>query len=362
VNQDDLRRIFLNPNIQAFYMVVRKGESSLTDDAYSMVNGGGRFFDFSKHPYAGLSTRAGGKAAGASQFIPSTWAELADKYGFTGFTREEQDMGYVGCLIKRSAVEDIMAGRFDEAVAKCRLEWTSLPGAAENNPSWNLEKARGLYRQFGGWFEAAPQQPAAPIEDRSTIYNPEQENPVGPFAALLLQTILPSIPGLFGVFGKNGENADKNTKAAQAVVDVAMKTLGVVNEQQAIEKVTSNPSALKQVATAVMEDPYIMGLTETGSGGIDGARKASLALVQAAGDSPWKILLNPVLIVTVLTLPLVYMIMFGLMPMMAKISSDVVAQTIGTIIGLVLGSIMGFWMGQTYQQSKKSVVQQEQPQ
>lgn len=350
MNIHDLRKAFEDTNVKAFYMVVRNGESSLTDDAYSMVNGGGRFFDFSKHPYQGLSTRNGGKAAGAPQFIPSTWGELVQKYGFPDFSPDSQDLGYVGCLVKRHALEDVIAGRFDEAVAKCELEWTSLPGAAENHAAWNMEKARALYLKYGGKLSVAT-QPAAPIEDRSTVAQPEG-NAMGPFAGLLLQTILPSLPGLFGLFGKNGEKTEQNVKAAQAVVDLTMKTLGAVNEQQAIEKVKADPAAVKQVTAAVMEDPYIMGLTEAGSGGIDGARKANVALIEAAGDKPWKIVFNPVLVVTLATLPLVYMIVWALMDTMKKVSNDVVAQTIGTVIGLVLGSIMGFWMGQTYQQNK----------
>ena len=65
-----LKALFEHGNVQAFYAVVRFRESSLGPEAYRMISGGGSFDDFSKHPFAGMSTRAGGKAAGAAQFIP----------------------------------------------------------------------------------------------------------------------------------------------------------------------------------------------------------------------------------------------------------------------------------------------------
>lgn len=162
-----LQALFDHPNIKAFYAVVRRGESSLGPNAYMMVNGGGTFADFSRHPYEGLSTKSGGRAAGAPQFIPSTWAELAEKYGLPDFSPSSQDLGYVGCLIKRNAVDALLAGRFEEAIRLCRQEWTSLPGAEENNPAWNMDKARALYLEYGGRLDNGELlQPAAPIEER----------------------------------------------------------------------------------------------------------------------------------------------------------------------------------------------------
>lgn len=354
MNIDDLRVAFRHPNVKAFYMVVRRGESSLDYSAYSMVNGRPPITDFSKHPYAGLKTTEGGRAAGASQFIPSTWGELADRYGFTSFTPEEQDLGYVGCLVKRNALDDVIAGRFDQAVAKCRLEWTSLPGAAENNPSWNMEKARALYAEYGGTFSDGT-QPAAPIEDKSTAAQPK-ESAMGP--AVFLPAILQMIPQLVGVFGKGGR-AEQNQKAIQTVVDSFTAAIpGAVNTQDALEKAEANPSLKAAATTAVLTHPVVEQLLEIGPTQIKDARAANLAAMQAA-DKWWKVLLNPVLLVTAMTLPLVYIIIIRLVEFISIVSSDVIAQTIGTVIGLVLGGVMGFWMGQTYQQTNRR--SQDQP-
>ena len=126
---------------------------------------------------------------------------------------------------------------------------------------------------------------------------------------------------------------------------------GAVNTEDALAKVAADPSLKAQVKAAVMADSNVLGLVEVG-GGVTAARTANLALVQGATHW-WQLVLNPVFLVTLLTLPLVYMFAWGLMPFLSKVSSDVISQTMGTIIGLVLGSVMGFWMGQTYQANNR---------
>lgn len=190
----DLRQLVRNANVAAFLRVIRARESSQGDDAYTVINGGAHFTDFAAHPYAGLRTTQGGRAAGAYQFIPSTWAEVARLYGIEGFAPENQDAGAVGRIIYRGALDDVIAGRFEQAVAKCRLEWTSLPGAAESSSAWTMEKAKWVFLAYGGRLEGT--QPAAPIEDRSTTLQPE-EAPMGAIALPLLSQLIPQVLGLF---------------------------------------------------------------------------------------------------------------------------------------------------------------------
>lgn len=339
-------------------MVVRKGESSLDNDAYQMVNGGGKFYDFSKHPYAGMSTREGGRAAGAPQYIPSTWAELADRYGFTGFTPQEQDEGFVGCLVKRGALDDVVAGRFDVAVAKCRLEWTSLPGAAENtNQKWTMAAARSLYQQYGGSFDDGT-QPAAPIEDRSTYVG---SNNMAPLALLSIfgPIISALIPQVAKLFDKKAETPDKIT-AAQTVIDTIVKSTGAVNAQQAVETIQKDPAALAEATKAVLTEPSIMAVLEVG-GGVVKAREFDVQQQQQE-KSFWRA--SAVFWVSVLLLPMVYWLVGSLIVGGVKtddLQSDwmkMLFRLFGTewngesrsggfnlVIGLVLGGICGVYYG-----------------
>lgn len=375
MNQNDLRRALTYKNVQAFYMVVRKGESGLTDEAYSMVNGGGRFFDFSRHPYEGLSTRAGGRAAGAPQFIPSTWGELADKYGFTDFTPASQDMGYVGCLIKRNALDDVIAGRFDLAVEKCELEWTSLPGASENNPAWNLQKARALYQQYGGTFSGEiPTQPAAPIEEREIVVNPPQEKPMGALA--LLNLFAPILSGLIPQIKKfitpGSEVAQRNTAIAETILNTITTAANAPNLQGAIEKMQSEPEVKKAVQQAIVTEPEIMQVMEV-AGGFAKAREQDI--LQQKQDQPFY-KTSAVFWISIVLLPLVYWLVGSLIVggalqnlpegttipdwmkmLMALFGREWEGETrsggFNLIVGLVLGGICGVYFGVSVTQNKQ---------
>jgi muramidase (phage lysozyme)/ElaB/YqjD/DUF883 family membrane-anchored ribosome-binding protein len=258
LSSERLQALFDHPNVKAFYAVVRRGESSLGPEAYTMVNGGPPITDFSKHPYAGLSTKQGGRAAGAPQFIPSTWQEIAERYSLPDFSPASQDLGFVGCVLKRTgAIDALLAGRFEEAVRICRPEWTSLPGASENNPAWNMDKARALYIDRGGRLDNEELlQPAAPIEERSQPPDkPEQPETFMPIPAIILgliqaaASVLPVIAQIKG--DKTQSSATQNVNIASKVLDVVATTVGAVNQQQAVEIVQQDPAARQKADEAL---------------------------------------------------------------------------------------------------------------
>ena len=161
--------------VQAFLHVVRKGEAGDAPDDYTIINGGNHFTSFAQHPYAGLSTLQGGKAAGAYQFIPSTWAEEQRDLSLPDFSPASQDLAAVDRIFKRGAMPALAAGSFEQTVALCRDEWTSLPGASENNPNWNMAKAKAYFTACVA--SASVTQPVAPIEEHSPVNLPPQEGP-----------------------------------------------------------------------------------------------------------------------------------------------------------------------------------------
>lgn len=350
-------------NVGAFLRVLRQGESSQGDDAYTIINGGAHFSSFDAHPFGELPTTRGGRAAGAYQFLPTTWADLRRRYPWAlpDFAPRSQDAGAVLLINDRGALDAVMAGRIETAIGKLRPTWTSLPGASENSGRYTMARALDVYRQHGGRLAAdqSDTQPAAPIEDRSVPYQPTEEVAMAP-VLMFLPAILEMIPALMGLFSK-GEKGERNTKAAQIVVDTFTKAVpGAVNAQQAVEMAQADPAVRAAAAAAVISHPVIESMLEIGPTGIKEAREANTALV-AAADKWWKLLLNPVLLVTAMVLPLVYIIVVRLVEHMSKVSADVIAQSIGTVIGLVLGGIMGFWMGQTYQSSQRRSTDQQSP-
>lgn len=142
-----------DPNVRAFLALIRHGESSNSDSAYTVLYGGGHFSDMSQHPKQFFTTRDGRRtsAAGAYQITWTTWSWLQTLYSIPDFSPASQDFAAV-CLIKRrGALADVIAGRFDRAITKCQNEWTSLPGAMESG--YSLDKAHQILVAWGATFE-----------------------------------------------------------------------------------------------------------------------------------------------------------------------------------------------------------------
>lgn len=383
--RERLQALFDHDNVKAFYAVVRKGESSLGPEAYTMVNGGPPITDFSRHPYAGLSTKAGGRAAGAPQFIPSTWQEIAERYSLPDFSPASQDLGYVGCLLKRTgAIEALMAGRFEEAVRICRPEWTSLPGASENNPTWNMDKARALYLDRGGRLDNAELlQPAAPIEDHSPTslppVQPKETTMPLPLLALLSfagPIISELIPAVSRLFDRKAETPEKLT-AAQKVIDTIVAATNSAGVDESLTKLKADPALLEKVKAQVLAEPIIgQYLTVEIGGGIVGAREADKA--QQAQEKPfWKT--SAVFWISMLMLPMVYWYVgssvvggveipttwpwYAQVPLKMFGSAWDSGARVGLanlIVGLILGGICGVYYGISVTQNKQAQPTKEQ--
>lgn len=142
-----------NANVQAMLKVIRRGESSMDDDAYLMLYGGGYFDDFADHPR--IKVTAGGytsTAAGAYQFLSSTWDETARIVGLRDFSPESQDLAAVARMVYRRALDDVLRGDLAAALPKLGKEWASLPGSPYGQPTISMDVARATYTQNGGAF------------------------------------------------------------------------------------------------------------------------------------------------------------------------------------------------------------------
>lgn len=383
MNIDGLRAAFANTNVKAFYATIRHTESSNTDDAYTLVNlkapddpargvRNHHFSDFSKHPYEGLFTTQGGYAAGAPQFIPSTWGDMKRQYGLPDFSPDSQDLGYVGCLVKRYALDDVIAGRFDVAVRKCVLEWSSLPNASESNPNWTLAKAREFYMQHGGGLESVAGTPYEPVQStEETSVNPMILNVLGPMLGQL-------IPQFGKLFAKPADDTTpRDTTSMQVVLDAFVraalndpnaKGTNTTQLASAIGAVQEDKTLKAAVTKTVLTDPEVIGLLEVGAGGIAAARTANLAM--QVSDKPFWF--NPAFWVTLMLLPLVYWIvgavLIGGVPIppdapwyvqLFKIFGQAFNQetrsgTVSLVIGMVLGGIVGIWFGTSYGSMRKT--------
>jgi len=326
-----LENALADGNVQAFLRVIRQRESSQDDSAYSIINGGAHFTDFSKHPYEGQRAPPG-RASGAYQYIPSTWAAVAKKCGFSDFSPANQDLGAVELIRGRGALDDVLQGRIEQAVIKCRQEWTSLPGASENT-GYTMAQALEVFRKYGGLpTEALTGAPMLPLI---------------PLITALLPTLIDAVPKLKTLF-PGSEVSERNTKAATLALEVAQKTLGAVNPMQAVEMVQGDKEAAAKVGKAIEEAWW--QLSEAGGGGIEGARKADAEFV-ASKAHVWD---SPSFWAMCLCLPLIYFVMGGVLGVWGKMSlnGEVTASIITGVITLVVGGISGYFWGSTTSRNK----------
>ena len=146
------RSLLNNANVRAMLRVIRQGESSQNDAvAYRMIVGrvGAQFSSFADHPRIfGTPTST---AAGAYQITKTTWDWVRQQMKLPDFSPASQDAAALGLIAYRGALLDVLAGNLDAAIPKLRREWTSLPGAAENNKAaGDMQNAKRLFVAFGG--------------------------------------------------------------------------------------------------------------------------------------------------------------------------------------------------------------------
>jgi len=138
-------------NIRAFLIMIQHAEGTYGTDGYKRLYGGGSFNDFSKHPN-NAQTKWGitSTAAGAYQILNKTWLELQGKLGLTDFSPVNQDKAAVELIRRRKALDDVYAGRFTQAIAKCKKEWASLPGAGYGQNEKNMQTLLAIIKASGG--------------------------------------------------------------------------------------------------------------------------------------------------------------------------------------------------------------------
>ncbi len=137
-----------NINVQAFLKCIRLGEGTIDDLGYSRIVGGRIFNNYSEHPnikvwiprYGVWST-----AAGAYQIIYPTWKGLIKQYKFADFSPENQDLACIALISGRGALDDVIGGKFFDAIQICSAEWSSLPGSLAGQRMEELDKIKAVY-------------------------------------------------------------------------------------------------------------------------------------------------------------------------------------------------------------------------
>lgn len=334
-----------NQNVQAFLALIRYTEGA----GYTTLFGGGIVEQTDDHPRIAITRTLGGKpitstAAGAYQFLSRTWDECVKALGLPDFTPASQDQAALYLIERRRALPAVLEGDWETAIERCNREWASLPGSPYGQPTKSMAKCLAfldtLIPDTGG-----SGQPAAPFPE--TVATPTGEPPImAPFIAAALPALLQAAPALIRLFG-NGEQSEKNAKAAETVAAIAKEVTGETSIEGAVNAISTSPVMAQTFNQAVEEKWYTL-TGEAGGGGIGGARKYDTA-AQATGK-PW---LSPAMWISLLLLPLVYLVVIAVM-FGEGWTNDIRAMVVSSIISLVLGSVTGFFLGTSYGSQRKT--------
>ena len=154
-------------NVLAFLDMLSVSEGTNiagSDDGYDVNVGGQLFVGYGQHPRIAVRTRWGlSDAAGRYQIMAAipgkirtdTWDWSSRAAGVKDFTPISQDRVAIYLIKRRGALDDILAGRIDVAIQKCRKEWASLPGAGYGQREHSAVNLTALYVAAGGVLAAA---------------------------------------------------------------------------------------------------------------------------------------------------------------------------------------------------------------
>ena len=237
--------------------------------------------------------------------------ELADVSSFEALTRRIN--GGLNGLDDRAA-------RWERA--KTALA-TPVPTASENAPS---------------------EAPDAP-----TTASKEARMPIPAFLLAALPAIIEAIPKLGRVFGSGSVVAERNIKAAELVASTVVTSLGARNEQEAVQRLQTDPAAV-QIATRAV-DAIWFELTEAAGGGIAGARKAADAYAQPEGPRFW---LNPAFWISVLLIGMPFMLLVDVFYVHPESYTGELRTQIVTGVLMVISIVGGFWLGTSFSSQRKT--------
>lgn len=150
----------MTPNQKAFLdmIAMSEGTAGKGDDGYNVLVGGALWeHGYAEHPHVsvyiphlGISSTA----AGRYQLLYRYYVAYKEQLGLPDFSPASQDAIALQQIKECHALDDIEAGRFDAAVAKCAHIWASLPGAGYGQHENKMAVLRDAYVAAGGELAA----------------------------------------------------------------------------------------------------------------------------------------------------------------------------------------------------------------
>lgn len=137
----------------AFSEGTDNGRQPTKCNGYDVVVGGGLFTGFADHPRQLISLPNLGiksTAAGRYQLLSRYYDAYKKQLGLKDFSPLSQDLIAIQQIRERKAIQLIVSGKFDAAVAAISNIWASLPGAGYGQHEHKLDTLKTVYLKAGG--------------------------------------------------------------------------------------------------------------------------------------------------------------------------------------------------------------------
>lgn len=150
MDQENNRRAFLDMISHS------EGTFGRGDNGYNVLVGGDLFFNYDDHPRRIVKLPRRGQepiystAAGRYQLLARYFDFYKKKLNLTDFSPSSQDAIALQQIKECKALDDVDAGRIDQAIKKCARIWASLPGAGYGQPEKKIEFLLAAYTKAGG--------------------------------------------------------------------------------------------------------------------------------------------------------------------------------------------------------------------
>ena len=149
----------LSANLNAFLDTIAISELgaailSESDDGYNVLVGSlpGHvllFSSYAQHPNV-FNKVLDSTAAGRYQTLHKWAVAYIQQLGLSDFGPESQDAIAIQQIGECHALDDIEAGRIEDAFTKCRSRWASLPGAGYGQHENKITDLLAAYQRAGG--------------------------------------------------------------------------------------------------------------------------------------------------------------------------------------------------------------------
>jgi len=145
----------ITPKRRALLNTIRYAEGTWKQgsrEGYHTLYGGGRFASLARHPEILVTKRYTSAAAGAYQFLPTTWKEASRKLQLESFDPASQDQAALYLIDRRGVLDTIdNSGLTPESMATLAKEWASFPTlagvSAYGQPVKRVEDLTRFYRE-----------------------------------------------------------------------------------------------------------------------------------------------------------------------------------------------------------------------